>query len=75
LALGGDESSDSVSSCFNPPRIILLVLVFRRLDEPARWPGSKGKAKNSCLCHRYINTLVHSIGKFQLHALYKSSMR
>jgi hypothetical protein len=49
LALGGDESSDLVSSCFNPPRTIHLVLVFRRLDGPARWPESKGKAKISSL--------------------------
>jgi hypothetical protein len=58
LALGGNKSSDSVSSCFNPPRTILLVLVFRRLDESPRWPGSKGKAKNSYLCQRYINSFV-----------------
>jgi hypothetical protein len=31
---------------------------FRRLDGPAKWPGSKGKEKNSCLCQRYINSLV-----------------
>jgi hypothetical protein len=58
LALGGNESSDSVSSHFNLPKTVFLVLVFRRMDGPARWPGNKGKAKNSCLCQRYINSLV-----------------
>jgi len=58
LTLGGNKSSDSVTSCFKPQRTVLLVLVFRRLDGPARWPGSKGKTKNVCLCQRYINSLV-----------------